>query len=158
MFEVDLDNIESDEGVWFDYQESHFDKDKGEFVFDPPNSDASIKVRRIGKFIADSMANRKQKEKIVLNTHSKKMERITYYEDESPEYIQKGIEDAYDYAITALKGFKNKKTGEVIECTRENKLALMKIPAFDRFLARCFRVLGDLEEEDEGNLSTPQTG
>ena len=39
MFEVDLDNIESDEGVWFDYQESHFDKDKGKFVFDPPNSD-----------------------------------------------------------------------------------------------------------------------
>ena len=158
MFEVDLDNIESDEGVWFDYQESHFDKDKGVFVFDPPNSDASIRVRRIGKFIADSMAKRKQKEKIVLNTHSKRMERITYYEDEGQEVVQAGIDAAFDYAITGLKGFKNKKTGDVVECTKDNKIALMKIPAFDRFIAKCFRVLGDLEEEDEKNLPTPQTG
>ena len=158
MFEVDLDNIESDEGVWFDYQESHFDKDKGIFVFDPPTTDAGVRVRRIGKFIADTIAKRKQKEKIVLNTHSKRMERITYYEDESPEAVQEGIEGAWDYAITGLKGFKNKTTGEVIECTKENKIALMKIPAFDRFIAKCFRVLGDLEEEDEGNLQKPQTG
>ena len=153
MFEIDLDN--QDEGTWFKYQESHFDEKKGEFVFDPPVSNARVKVRQIAKFLSEQLSKRKKAAEMVLNPKSRRMERVSYYDDLTPEQEQKEFEDAYDYAIIGLENFKNKKTGEVIECTRENKLALIKIPAFDRFLGRCFKVLsgfeGEEKEEEEKN-------
>ena len=40
----------------------------------------------------------------------------------------------------------------MIDCTRENKLKLMRVPVFDRFIARCLEMLansGVKEKEDE---------
>jgi hypothetical protein len=145
MFEIDLDD--QDAGTWFRYQESHFDEKKGEFVFDPPVSDARVRVRQIAKFLSDQLAKRKKAAEMVLNPKTRRMERVAYYEDLTPEQEQKEMEDAYDYAIVGLENFKNKKTGKVIECTRENKLALIKNSSFDRFLGRCFKVLSGFEEE-----------
>ncbi len=145
MLEIDLDN--QDDGTWFRYQDSHFDEKKGEFVFDPPASDARVKVRQIAKFLSDQLAKRKKASEMVLNPKTRRMERVAYYDDLTPGQERKELEDAYDYAIVDIENFKNKKTGEVIACTRENKLALMKIPAFDRFLGRCFKVLSGFEQE-----------
>jgi hypothetical protein len=147
MFEIDLDS--SDEGTWFQYQESRFDQEKGKFVFDPPNSDAKVQVRRADKLQVEQIAKRKRVREIVLNPKTRRMESVSYIADATVEEEQKEIDDLFDYAITGLEGFKNKRTGEVIECNRKNKIALMKVPAFDRFLGRCFRILGGIEEEEK---------
>jgi len=153
MFEIDFDAVE--EGEWFQYQDSHFDHEKDEFVFDPPNSDAKVRVRRTNDLISKQVSKRGRVSEIVLNPKSRQMERVSYIKDLTFEQEQKEMDDAFDYAITGLVGFKNKKTGAVLECTREVKLALMKLPAFDRFIGRCLRILNGMEsarkEEEEKN-------
>ena len=59
-------------------------------------------------------------------------------------------DDAWDYAITGIENFKDSK-GKIITCTRENKLALMKVPVFDRLVARCLQILASsgVKEKEE---------
>lgn len=153
MFEVDLESI--NEGEWFSYQDSHFDQNTGEWIFDDPVSDAKVRVRRIQEFIAERINRRKREVEHVLNPKTRSMERISYPKEQAPEEAKKEVDDTWDYAITGLEGFGNKKTGETIECTRENKLKLMKIPAFDRFIGHCLKILEGSEvkraEEAEKN-------
>ena len=74
------------------------------------------------------------------------------------EEEQKERDDAFDYSIVDLKDFydSNKKP---IECTRENKLKLVALPVFDRFMARCIMIQQDAKgkhvEVTEKNSSTP---
>ncbi len=146
MFELDLEI--TDLGEWFPFQDSHFDAEKEDWVFDPPASDARVKVRRMVPFFLERMPKRRRGVEHVLNPKTKAMERITYFEDLPPAEAQKENDDAWDYVITAFEGFQNK--GEVIECTRENKLKMMKVPAFDRFITRCLKILeGSVAKEKE---------
>jgi len=147
MFEIDLEEL--DEGTWFQWQESHFDPEKGEFVFDPPTSEAKVKMRGAGEFFQKRLADRKRVREIVLNPKTRQMEAVSYFKDLTPEQEQKEREDGYDYMIVDFENFKNKKTGEIIECNRKNKIALMKVPAFDRFVAKCLRVLSGIEEKEK---------
>lgn len=149
MFEIDLSS--SEDGEWFYYQDSHLNPKTGEWVFDPPINESRVRVRRLDAFIRERMANRKRKVEWILNEKSHQMERQSYFADQSMEEIQKDMEDGWDYAITGVEGFRDKKTGKEIECTRENKIALMRVPAFDRFIGRCFRVLSGAEEAEEKN-------
>lgn len=146
MFEIDLEEL--DDGTWFKWQESHFDSKKGEFVFDPPTSDARVKIRGMTEFFQKRLADRKRVREIVLNPKTRQMEAVSYVKDMTPEQEKKEREDGYDHMIVDFENFKNKKTGEVIECNRENKIALMKAPSFDRFVARCLRILGGVEVEE----------
>jgi len=56
--------------------------------------------------------------------------------------VRKRSDDIWDYAITSWEGLLNAK-GKAIECNRANKLKLMAIPEFDRFIGRCLQMLGD---------------
>ena len=141
--EVDLDSIE--EGEWFFYQDSHFDQEIGDWIFDEPQK-SRARIRRLQPFIQKRLQNRKRMAEHVLNPKTRSMERISYFKEQTPEEVKKETDDAWDYAIAGLEGFKNKRTGQVIECTRENKLKLVANPAFDRFIARCFRILEGSEE------------
>uniref|UniRef100_A0A6M3IRH4 Uncharacterized protein n=1 Tax=viral metagenome TaxID=1070528 RepID=A0A6M3IRH4_9ZZZZ len=136
--EIDLDSTE--EGEWFFYQDSHFDQEIGDWIFDEPQK-AKVRIRRIQSFLQEKLQNRKRIAEHVLNPKTRAMERISYFKEQSIDEARREIDDVWDYAITGLEGFKNKKTGQIIECTRENKLKLIKIPAFDRFVAHCFRIL-----------------
>jgi hypothetical protein len=83
------------------------------------------------------------------------MERVGYYPDLSYEETKKERDDALDYAITGIRNAKWAE-GTDIECTRDNKLKLRKIPAFDRFLGRVWQILDsagvkDKEAESEKN-------
>jgi len=150
MFEIDFQSI--DEGEWFPFQDSHFDQKASEWIFDDPTGDAKVRVRRMQPFLQERLSKREKVAEHVLNPKTRSMERITYQKELTSEQIRKENDDLWDYVITGLEAFKNKATGEVLECTRENKLKLITLPAFDRFVGRCLRILEGSEEQVEKNL------
>ena len=148
MIEIDVDAV--DAGVWFPYQDSHFDTKKGEWVFDPPpegDDVPKVRVRLAIELIAKRVRSRKKESEFVFNPKTRSMERISYVKELSPEESEKEMADMWDYSITGLVGFQNKSTGAVIECTRENKLRLMNVPAFDRFIGHCWKILDGTEKQ-----------
>lgn len=145
---LDLDSLQ---GEWFPFFGSHIDLATGEIVYDDPVADARVQIRSMAPFIEERMAKRKKTVEHVLNPKTRTMERIAYYPDMTPGEERDERDDVWDYVITGIEGFKDSKTGKVIDCTRENKLKLMKVPVFDRFVARCFQILGNsgIKEQEE---------
>ena len=153
---VDLEVQE--EGEWFYYFGSHIDQTTGEIIYDDPVKEVRAKIRDIGPFIEQRLMDRKTQIEHILNTKTRAMDRNEYYPRLAGKDLIKEREDTWDYAIQGLEGFKDKKTKKDIECTRENKIKLMKIPVFDRFVARCLQLLSEsgvqIGEAETKNLST----
>jgi hypothetical protein len=148
-------NLDATEGEWFQFFGSHIDLNTGEIVYEDPMSDARVQIRNWRPFINERIEKRKKSFEHVLNSKTRTMERISYYPDLSPAEIKTEKEDTYDYSITGIENFKDSKTGEVIICTRENKIKLMNNPVFDRFFARCQQILDSsgikVKEDTEKN-------
>lgn len=147
-------DLDSSQGEWFRFFESRINE-RGEFIYDDPTPDAGrICIRSIGPFLDRIQAKRKRKFEWVLNPSTRSMERVGYYEDQTPEDLKKEREDIWDYAITGIEDFFDVK-GDPILCTRENKVKLMTFPVFDRFVARCLQTLSasgvKTKEEAEKN-------
>jgi hypothetical protein len=144
-------DLNSQEGEWFPFQNSTIDPSTGEPVFDDPVNDARVQIRSMTPFFEERVALRKRGIERILNPKTRQMERITFYEDLTPEEAKAEREDAFDYAITNFEGFKDSRTKEVLACTRENKLALMRVPVFDRFFARCQQLLSSsgIKQQEE---------
>jgi hypothetical protein len=145
-------DLDSTQGEWFPFFSSHIDPVTGEPIYEDPHPDAKVQIRSIGPFIEERIAKRKKVAEHVYNPKTRAMERISYYPDQTLEETKAERDDLWDYAITGLENFKDSKTGEPITCTRENKLKLMKVPVFDRFVARCQQLLassGVKAKEDE---------
>ena len=130
-----LDIEKTNEGEWFPFFTSSV-SNTGEVVYDDPTGDAKVLVRSIAPIIEERLALRKKKYENVLNPVARTMERISYYEEQTVEQLKKEREDVWDYAIMDFKNFTDK-NGKIIECNRENKLKMMALPVFDRFIARC---------------------
>ena len=152
-------NLEDTQGDWFEFFESRIDQKTGEIIYDDPiPGSGQVCIRDTREFWQERLAKRKKKHTFVLNQATRAMERVEYYGEMTAEEDQKEREDAFDYSIVDFKLFydRNKKP---IECTRENKLKLIAIPVFDRFVARCIiiqqEVKGKQAEEIEKNSSTP---
>lgn len=147
-------NLDVTEGEWFQFFGSYVDNN-GEIIYEDPVSDARVQVRNIAPFIEERMTRRKKSVEHIFNPKTRAMERVVFYPELSPDEEKREREDVWDYVITGFENFKNSKTGEIISCTRENKLALMKIPVFDRFISRCLQLLSNSEiktrEESEKN-------
>jgi len=148
-----LFSLEQNEGEWFPFQNSKIDPLTGEPVFDDPVKDAKVQIRSMMPFFEERIAKRKRQTEHVMNPKTRQMERIAFYADLSIDEARAERDDAFDFAITGIEGFKDAKTGTVITCTRENKLALMKVPVFDRFFARCQQLLSSsgVKEQVEKN-------
>jgi len=153
-----LFNLETNEGEWFPFQNSTISPSTGEPVFDDPVSDARVQIRSMTPFFEERIAKRKRQTEHVMNPKTRQMERITYYAELSIEEAKAERDDAYDFAIMGIEGFKDAKTGQIITCTRANKLALMKVPVFDRFFAKCQQVLASsgVKEQESKNLVSGQ--
>ena len=136
-------DLEATEGEWFPFIGSHIDLVTGDIQYDEPVPEVRARVRPMAPFLEERLAQRKKCVEHVMNPKTRQMERISYYPDIPPEQEKEERDDVWDYVITGLEGFKDKKTGKEIECTRENKLKLMKIPVFERFIARCFELLAN---------------
>lgn len=148
----DLDKL--NEGEWFPYFDSKIN-DKGEVVYDDPSPSAGrVRIRDITPLMEKQVANKKRISEFTLNPLTRQMDRVTYFEDQTIDQVRQERDDVWDYAILAWEDFYDVK-GSPIECNRENKLLLMRIPAFDRFMARCLQLLGNTaakaEKEQEKN-------
>lgn len=143
-------DLDSSEGERFQFFASTIDPVSGDVVYGDPKGDAYVTLRPMQPFFEDRLAKRQLKVDHVLNPKTKAMERITYYPDLSFDEVKREREDAWDYAILTWEGFMDEKTKQDIECTRENKIKLMKIPVFDRFIARCFQLMAEsgIKEEE----------
>ena len=148
-------DLDSTEGEWFQFFSSHIDLNTGEIIYEEPTSDARVQIRSIAPFIEERLAKWKRSVEHVYNPKTRAMERISYFPDQTLEESRMDRDDAWDYAITGIENFKDSKTGELIICTRENKLKLMKVPVFDRFFTRCQQLLADSgvkeKEKEEKN-------
>jgi hypothetical protein len=146
-----LDIEKGSEGDWFSFFESSVNE-KGEVVYADPKPDAGrVRVRSIAPFIEERQAQRKKKYEFVLNPATRSMERVGYYEDQTPEQTKKDRDDIWDYAIVDIEDFTDGK-GKPILTTRENKSKLMALPVFDRFIGRCLQLIasaGAQAKEDE---------
>ena len=144
IFDIDKQN----EGEWFTYFKSRVNE-KGEIEYDEPEPNAGrVCVRSITPKLEELQASRKRKFEFVFNPATRSMERVGYYEELPPEEVRKRSDDVWDYSITAWEGLLNAK-GKPIECNRTNKLKLMAIPEFDRFIGRCLQMLGDAKTKAE---------
>jgi len=151
-----LFSLDTTAGEWFPFQNSKIDPLTGEPVFDDPVSDAKVQIRSMTPFFEERIASRKRQTEHVMNPKTRQMERISYYTELSTEDAKTERDDAFDFAITGIEGFKDAKTGKEITCTRENKLSLMKVPVFDRFFARCQQLLASsgVKETESKNLQS----
>ena len=151
-----LDLESQEQGEWFQWFSSHIDEATGDIVYDDPSPDARVKIRSMAPFIEERVSTRKRQYEHVVNPKTKQMERIPYYKDLSFDELKKEREDTWDYIIQGLEGFVDKKTRKEITLTRENKIKLMKLPIFDRFIARCLQMLSSsgVEEQETKNLLT----
>lgn len=147
FIEIDIDFTE---GEWFQYFTSQVDPETEKIVYDEPVPHARVLIRSAAPFIEKSLKDQKSKTEFVLNPKKKNMERVQYFEERPFEKIIEETDDMYDYAILDFEGFRNKKSGEVIECTRENKIALRHNEMFKRFFERCQQKLnGNIEESSK---------
>lgn len=136
-----FDLEKEDQGDWFAFFNSKVDPTSGEIVYeDPEEGAAEFRIRHVVKFWEERRAKRKKESKMVLNPSTRAMERVTYYEDLPPEQEKKENEDSWDWAITGIRNAFSA-PDVPIECTRENKLKLIEIPVFVRFIARVFQII-----------------
>ena len=134
-------DLESNEGQWFTFRMSHIDQNTGEIVWDEPIDGVRVQIRSMRKFFEDRISKRERVTEWKINPKTRANEKHTNFKELSMEEVKAERDDAFDYAIVGLEGFKDKKSRKVIECTRENKLALMSKDFFDRFFADCQQTL-----------------
>lgn len=154
---IDLD---STQGERFQFFTSTISPDTGNIVYDDPAGDAYVTLRSMQPFFEERLAKRKKGVEHVLNPKTRSMDRVTYHVELGPDEEKAEREDAWDYAIINIEGFRDSKTGRGISCTKENKIKLMKIPVFDRFIARCFQIMAssgikDKEEKEKNSSPLP---
>lgn len=144
-------NLDMSEGEWFDFFGSHVDQNTGEVVYHDPNPAAKALMRSAAPFIEEQVKKRKRKTEHVYNPKTRGMERVTGFDDPTVEQMMQEADDVFDYAIMDLKGFRDRKTGDVIKCTRGNKVALRRNEIFRRYFERCQQILNGAAEAIEKN-------
>ena len=134
--------LDTAEGEWFDYFESHVDQGTNDIIYqDPIPNGPRVQIRNSAPFIEEALKKREQVVDRVFNPKTRAMDRIVHLKDISIAEMIAQNDDEYDYAITGIEGFKNKKTGEIVACTQGNKAALRRNEMFSRFYDRCQKIL-----------------
>ena len=147
-----FDQGEKEQGDWFPFFTSCFDLATAEIIYDPPKEGAAeFCFRSPASFWEERRKGRVKEHKMVLNTQTRAMERVGYYPDLSPEEEIRERDDSWDYAITGIRNARWTEEGPEMDCTRENKLKLMKNSAFLRYANRVLQLLletGVKQKED----------
>jgi hypothetical protein len=148
-----------EQGDWFPFFGSKIDLSTGEIIFDPPEEGAAeFCFRSPAAFWDERRRGRTKEYKMVLNPQTRAMERVGYYPDLPPEEEQKERDDSWDFCITGMKGARWSSDGPEMECTRENKLKLLKNSAFLRYANRVLQLILETgvkvkEESTKNSLS-----
>jgi hypothetical protein len=147
---IDFDSVE---GSWFTFFNSRV-RDDGEIEYDEPAENAGrFCLRSMTPFIDEYYAGRKNESEFVFNKKTRAMERVTYAKDMSAAERKKFTDSMWDYVIVNWEGMLDK-AGKAIPCTKENKVKLMTIPAIDRFVSKCLKVLSDDAVKQADELTT----
>lgn len=146
------------QGEWFTFRMSRIDPDNGETIWGEPIDGVEVRIRSMKSFFEERFANRERVIEWKINPKTRQNERHSNPKELMPAEIIEERNDAYDYAITGLKGWMDKATKKPIECNRENKLALMAKGVFERFFTDCQLSLDssglEQEEQEAKNSST----
>lgn len=150
-------NLDEAVGDWFEFFESRIDIRTGDISYDDPKPGTGrVCLRDMTVFMRERRRNRKMKTQFVRNPGSRAMEQVECLQTAEEEAQDR--EDAFDYAITDFENFFDAK-GKPIKCTKENKIKLLAIPVFDRFVAHCFEIQQNASriqaEVTEKNSPTP---
>jgi len=161
-------NVGENEGEWFPFQTSRVDSDTGKIVWDDPvlaadnTPIASLRVRLVAPFYEERIAKRGRVVEHIYNPKTRAMERVVSFKELTIDELRAERDDAIDYAITGMKGFRDKSTKKPLENIRANKLAMLKNPAIDRFFGYCQERLGQSEVQqkkaDAENFTSGSSG
>jgi len=142
--DVYVDLSGADDGEWYQYFASRIDVNTGDVVYDDPiEGGPRVRIRDMRTFIRERIKERKTQVEHVVNPKTRSMERITYPKELTAQEEKQEREDLIDYMVAGFEGFKDKKTKQIVECTRENKIKMMNLPVFDRCVARCQQLLSE---------------
>jgi len=147
-----------EEGDWFPFFGSKIDLTTGNILYDPPEEGAAeFCFRSPIPFWEERRKDRKKEYSMVLNPTTRAMERVGYYPDLPFDQERKEGEDSWDYAITGMRNARWTENGPEMECTRENKMKLLKNSAFLRYANHVLQLILDTgvkrKEETEKNSS-----
>jgi hypothetical protein len=150
------------QGEWFTFRMSHVDPDTGETIWGEPIEGVEVCIRSMRPFIEERFANRERVVEWKINPKTRQNERHSNPKELMPAEIIEERNDAYDYAITGLKGWMDKTTKKPIECNKKNKIALMAKGVFERFFSDCQLLLDssglEQEEQETKNSLTGSSG
>lgn len=139
-------NLNKSIGEWFPFFGSEVQADGEVKYLDPEKDGGRVQIR-----IADAETmekiyseTRKKVSETVYNPKSRAMEHISYI-DQTPEQERRERELIWDYAIQAWEGILDA-DGKPIPCTLENKMRLMNVPVFSRFVGRCLTLISGATE------------
>lgn len=146
-----FDLTQGAKGEWFPFFGSEITPG-GETNYLDPEPGAGRVCLRIAD--ADTLTQihaqtRKRKSEFVLNPQTRKMERVNYF-DQSADQEEKEREMIWDHAIVDWENILDA-NGAPIPCTLENKLKLLSIPVFARFIGRCLQLLGEQNAEKQAD-------
>lgn len=134
-------------GTWFQFRESTVDPATKEPVFKEAVKGAGeILLRSVTPFIRKQIMSADVQTKPVVNQFTRRMEFAAV--ERTAEQKQKDSDDMWDYAIVDWKGFLDGK-GKPIPCTRENKLAMMDVDRFVRFVNYALGAIDQYTEAKE---------
>lgn len=146
------------EGEWFPFRMSTIDPNNGDIVWSDPIEGHRVRIRSMKPFFEERISKRQKETIWKVHPKSRAYEPHTQFKDLTTDEAKVERDDAFDYAITGIEGFKDKKTRQEYQCTREVKLGLMAMDFFDRFFADCQQKVDssqvEMEEKELKNLSS----
>ncbi len=137
QFELDTGKGES-----FQFFRSEQDDDGNVKYFDPdPAEPCRVVLRLADPDVLEGIYKQTRTKVVerVLNPKSKAMERLKDF-DQTDEQVKLERQLIWDHAIVSWEGVLDAK-GVVVECTTENKMKMMNIPLFARFISRCLSLI-----------------
>ena len=150
----DLDK-KSNSGEWFTYFNIKTDDD-GEnkrYIFSQDEEEDKFCIRKPDQDLFDKIERECQTKRTdqVFNKKTHKMERQTYYLDQTPEQKQKQLELMADW--TFVDWTATDKNGEKIPLTIENKVKMMKLKNaevdMDAFVVECWKMKSEAEAREK---------
>ncbi len=129
------------QGEWFTFFCSEI-KENGDITYLDPEEGAGrvcLRIADVDVIERIQGQTRKKVSEFAYNPKTRAMDRVQYY-DQTPTQEKKERELIWDHAIQDWKGILDKE-GNEIPCTTENKLRLMAIPQFARFVGRCLQLI-----------------
>lgn len=136
-------------GAWFGFFRSDVDDDGNVKYLDPEKDAGKVQVRVIDPETLESIQGktRIEHEEFKHNKKTRELQRVVW--NTQTERQKKAEREAiWDHAIVSWQGMLDAK-GNEIPCTLENKMKMMTIAVFARFITRCLELIGAYEVEEK---------